>query len=271
VRLVALGLALALAAPAPLAAQTHAPTLVPGEVLIEVSAIGMVSTRADRATLSFSITGNGETEAAARASAAQKVREITGQLRAQGIAEADIRIEPLNVYAGDPVDPAIASAIAAMNAAAADAQRAAGGPVTATTAESPAPDNRPAFSATAAAEVVIRNVSNVPAVTAALSRQQISLIQGAVYTLNDDSGARRQARLQAMEKARASAETYALALNMRVTRVLRVTERLGMDVMALAASERSMGGFLGLGGSRGNGVDVPTVAVIGVDFALAPR
>lgn len=271
-RLVALGLALAFAAPAPLAAQTHVPTppLAPGEVLVEVSAVGMVTTRADRATLSFSLRGTGETEAAARADATRNVREIMALLRAQGVAEGDLHIEPVNVFAGDPEDAAMASAVAAMNAAAAEAQRAAGGPVT-VPAEAPPHEDRPAFSAAAAVEVVIRNVASVPAVTAALNQRQVNVIQGAVYALNDDSIPRRQARLQAVEKARANAESYAAALNMRVTRVVRVTERLGIDVMALAASDRSMGGFLGFSGSRGNSVDVPTVAVVGVDFALAPR
>lgn len=265
--------ALALAAPAPLAAQPQAPVaaLAQGEVLLEVSAVGAVTTRADRATLSFSIRGRGETEVASRANAEQRIREITALLRAQGVAETDIRIEPLTPAMGDPDEQAIANAVAALDAAAAEAQRAAGGSAPAPGAQRLELAEQPRFSAAAATEVVIRNVGSVPAVMSGLNQQHISLIQGATYVLNDDSGPRRQARLQAIEKARANADAYAFALNMRVVRVLRVTERLGMDVMALAASERSLGGALGFTAMRNNGADIATVAVIGVDFVLAPR
>ena len=72
-RLIIAGLTLALAASAPLAASTQAPVtmppLAPGEVLVEVNALGMVTTRADRATLMLTVSGNGETEAQARAEA----------------------------------------------------------------------------------------------------------------------------------------------------------------------------------------------------------
>ena len=271
-RLVVLGLALALTAQAPLAAQTHVPTqpLAQGEVLLEVNAIGVASARADRATLMFTIRGTGESDAAAQADAEGKIRDIRALLRAQGILEADIRIEPPSASGGDPADQAMAAATAAMNDAAAAAQREAGMPASAS-GQLPPPNDRPAASSAAAAEVVVRSIDRLPAIMAQLNQHSVNLLQGATYALSDDSGPRRQARLQAMEKARANAETYASALNMRVVRVLRVTERRGMDVMALAASDRSLGGLLGFSGGRGNRAEVPSVAVIGVDFALAPR
>lgn len=275
-RLVALGaaaLALALTAQAPLAAQTHVPTppLATGEVLVEVSALGIVTAHADRATLSFSIRGTGDTTAAARTDAAQKVREVTALLRAQGVAEADIRIEPVTAYPGGAADAAMAEAQAAMNAAAAAAQRAAA-EVAGTNASEPAPEPEPTiFSAAAPTEVVVRNVASVTAILAALTDRHIELLQGANYALDDDSVPRRQARMQAMQKARADAETYAAALNMRIVRVARVTERLGMDVMSLAATERMGSSFLPFNMGRGNGAELPIVAAVGVDFVLAPR
>jgi uncharacterized protein YggE len=270
VRLVALalaGAALALASTAPLAAQSRgaiAP-LADGEVLVEVNGVGIVTTRGDRATLSFGITGGGETDAAARADAERNAGEVRARLRALGVADADIRIEPVAGFPGNDMERAMAAAQAAMEEAAAEAGRQTGAP-------EPQRQAAPAsHAASAAAEVVIRNMAVVPAVQALLDERHLQTMQGPVYTLNDDSAQRRGARLQAMEKVRADAETYAVALNMRVVRVVRVTERLGMDAMSMAFQERLMGSIFNPATGRGTRPEVATVVLVGVDYVLAPR
>ena len=94
-RLVILSLALALTASAPLAAETQAPVsvqpLAQSEVLLEINALGIVSSRADRATMTFRISGSGETEAEARNATATNIREVRASLRGRH-READIRI-----------------------------------------------------------------------------------------------------------------------------------------------------------------------------------
>jgi uncharacterized protein YggE len=267
VRLVALAAALALAGAAPLCAQSRVATapLAQGEVLVEVNGVGMVTTRADRATFSFGIRGTGETDAAARADAERNVRDVRARLRALGVADADIRIEPVAAFPANDMDRAMAAAQAAMDDAAAEARRQSGDP------EPPAQTAPASHTATAAAEIVVRNMASVPAVQALLDERHIQTTQGPTYALNDDGAQRRQARLQALEKVRADAQTYADALNMRIVRVVRVTERLGMDAMSMALQERAIGSIFTAGMVRGNRPEVPTIVLVGVDYVLAPR
>jgi len=256
-RLIIIGLTLVLAASQPLAATAQAPVmtqpLAAGEVLLEVNALGFVTTRADRATLGFNITGSGETEAAARAAAERNVAEVRAMLRTQGVADADIRVQPITAYA----DSMVAMEANAMSMDMTDTNT---------------PEPAPSASANAQTEITVRNVDRVPAIQAALMERGFFAVSGAAYALNDDSVPRRQARAQAVQKARADAEAYAASLNMRVVRVVRVTERLGLDLLTLAGSEIELVTriFSPLT-FRANGGQVPTVVAVGVDYALAPR
>lgn len=258
-RLIIIGLTLVLAASQPLSATAQAPVmtqpLAAGEVLLEVNALGFVTTRADRATLSISITGSGETEAAARAAAERNIAEVRAMLRAQSVADADIRVQPITAY----VDSTVATEANAMTMDMMDENMTAPAPV-------------PTASANAQTEIIVRNVDRVPAIQAALMERGIYALSGASYALNDDSVPRRQARAQALQKARADAESYAASLNMRVVRVVRVTERLGFDLLSLAGSESQLVTQLfSPMMMRANGGQVPTIVAVGVDYALAPR
>jgi hypothetical protein len=92
------------------------------------------------------------------------------------------------------------------------------------------------------------------------------------YTLDDDAAARRSARADAVRRARTDADSYAAAMNMRIGRVLRVTERTGVDMlgMALSESNTAMRTFRDYERSVAEG-EVMTMVVIGVDYALAPQ
>ncbi|HTU10728.1 MAG TPA: SIMPL domain-containing protein [Allosphingosinicella sp.] len=259
-RLFIIGLTMALTTSAPLVATAQgsgAPVstqpLASGEVLLEVNALGLVTTRADRATLTFNITGAGESEAAARADAQRNIAEVRALLRAQGVAEADIRVQPVSAYA--------------------DASLAEANVMTYDVSENMAmPVATPSATANAQAEIVIRNVDRVPAIQTALSERGIYTLGGGAYALNDDSVPRRQARVQALQKARADAEAYAASLNMRVARIVRVTERLGLDLLGLAATESQLVTQLFMSGmARSGAAEVPTVVAVGVDFALVAR
>lgn len=259
-RLVILSLALALTASVPLAAETQAPVttqpLAAGEVLLEVNAFGMVGSRADRATMTFSVTGSGETEAQARAATQTAVREVRSALRRLGIADADISIGQVNASAGMTMttETAVTNAADALeNDMMMDTNMV-----------------MSSASGQAQAEIVVRNVDRVPAVQQALMERGI---YGAVpvYVLTNDAGPRRQARTQALEKARADAEAYAAPLNMRIVRVVRVTERLGLDMLGLFASEMQRVGQMFTPAMMQQGPEVQTMVVVGVDYALAPR
>ncbi len=268
-RLLIIGLTLALAASGPLAATAQAPVmtqpLAPGEVLLEVNALGLVTTRADRATMAFAISASGETDAAARTAIQQAIAEIRAMLRSQGVADADIRVQPIAIYAVETANAVDMNAMV-MDANAVDAVVNAAEPMENSLAAGPS------FSATAQMEVVVRNVDRVAGFQAALTERGIFASAGAVYALNDDSVPRRQARQQAMQRARADAETYAASLNMRVARVVRVSERLGLDLIGMAASESQLvAQIFSPAAMRAGSAQVQTMVVVGVDYALAPR
>jgi uncharacterized protein YggE len=263
-RLVALGLALALAGTLPAASAAQAPVttqpLAAGEVLLEVNALGVVTTHADRATLTFGITGSGATEAAARAAAERKIGDVRAMLRRQGVADADIRIGAVNI-GGTTVEEQLAAAatMAAMNDVAAEVNN---------TMESGPPEDP--VSATAMAEVVVRNVDRAAAIQSELAQNGMFALP--TYTLTDDSAPRREARAQALRRAQTDAQSYAAPLHMRVLRVVRITERVGVDMLGMLASEgQTMTRLFQPPSLRTHGPDVQTMVVVGVDFALAAQ
>jgi uncharacterized protein YggE len=248
-RLVILGISLALAGSAPLALAVAQPVstqpLAPGEVLLELSAIGTVTTRADTATLNVMVYGTGTTPAAALAAAGALTRQIADIARANGVAAADMNVRPVRDNMSD--------GMMAGN--------------TMMMAEDVAP------SASGSIEIRVRNIARLDALVTALSSVERVTVSSPAYALSDPAPARREARVRALATLRADAEAYAVAANMRVVRIVRVTERTGMDFMGLALGNselmrRTLGG--GSGGDN-NDPDVGTFVIVGADFALAPR
>ena len=91
-----------------------------------------------------------------------------------------------------------------------------------------------------------------------------------VYALSDAGPARREARARALATLRADAEAYATAVNMRVVRIVRITERTGMDLMGLALGDSDLM-RRAVGGRITSDPNVETLVILGADFALAPR
>jgi len=93
-----------------------------------------------------------------------------------------------------------------------------------------------------------------------------------VYALTETGPARRRAQAQALAVARADAEAYAAAHQLRITRIVRITERVGFAGFSLIRSRD--GEFRPRHGDPIGGQTVPEVdtrVFVGVDFALAPR
>lgn len=254
-RLVVLGFALALGAALPAAAETPVTVqpLAAGEVLLEVNALAYVTSRADRATLSVMVTAEGADAPAARRATEAKLARVVAAVRAAGIAAEDI--DAGRVTTG--VSYGIVSAEIAMAAAARGAQD----------ANAASPPRTASGSATLT--IAIRNVDRVETVRDALSANDVESYQPPDYRLIENGAQRREARTQAMRKARADAESYAAALNMRIVRVVRVTERLGLGGLGLIASEADTVGNL-FSRSWRRSPEVDTIVTVGVDFALAP-
>jgi len=250
VRLVALGLALALAA-IPAAAPAQAP-LAPGEVLLELGAIGTATVPADLATLNVTFGGTGETEAAARADFDARYERIAAAARRAGVPAAAISRRdavPLQI------------AMSAIDV-----------PEESPPPGRPAPRPRPHYTY-GSVNVRIADMARVDAIRAALvALAETEPGNGApTYSLTDSRAARQAARAQALAAIRADAEAYAASLGMRVARIVRVTERTGVGLLPqLALGEAAtMRQFFGPG--QGRDPDITVFAVVGVDFALAPR
>jgi uncharacterized protein YggE len=226
------------------------PPLAPGEVLLEVSAAGTVSTPATSATIALDVSADGDDDRAARGMLDMRLEQVRAAARAAGAAAADISVGSVRTGAAE-IDFFNDLGAGAMNTMTSDGGR-----------------------ARATVTIRLRGVAGVEPL-----RDRLGLIDGASvgeprYALDDDSAARREARADAVRRARADADAYAATMNMRIVRVLRVTERGGFDLMSAMFGNESLfarqmeGRMSGRGRSDGR---IETVALVGVDFALAPR
>jgi uncharacterized protein len=255
-RMMMTGLALALAAPAlagdvVVQAVTTQP-LAANEVLLEINATGSVTSPADLVTLQVMVSASGETEQQARSAAEAQIARIVAAARAAGIAPADIETGEIGTN-GDMM---------MMNAMTMDTNMA-GDPADMSNDMSMM---APISNASATVELRLRNVARLDGLSRALSEAGAYAMP--VYSLADASGPRREARTRALAAARADAEAYAAALGLRVVRIVRVTERGGVDFFSMMMNEGAM--RRSLGGMQ-NEPDIETTMSLGVDFALAPR
>lgn len=245
-----------IAVPAAADSPATLPPLAPGEVLLEVSAYGVARSPATSAIFTAQIRANAASEEEARRNVTSAVAQITTAARAAGATAADIVAGPVSsdrsfvdLYNTIDVD---------MNSAASTDEA------------------RVAHYAHSTVTITLRNPAAAPALRGTLSAIDGVDVERVQYRLDDDRAARRTARGEAIRNARTDAETYAAAMNMRIVRVLRVTERTGFDSLPMALTEdnalaRGMrdgpGGIIGQNRESG---EIETYAVLGVDYALAP-
>jgi uncharacterized protein YggE len=269
-RLVIIGLSLALAA-APAAAQAQAP-LAPGEVLLELGSIGTATVPADLATIRLAISGHGETEAAARADLESRYRRIAAAARQAGVPAAAIvrgelnQIEDMRTIDVRETPPPPAEETPPPGMVRPDAV------ITALPPSTPIQPPTPSHYAGSAVMVRITDVALVPALRRAFAAAADSEFGNGVpvYSLTDSRAARQTARAQALAAVRADAETYAASLGMRVVRIVRVSERTGVGLLPYLLGDPNLPRRL-FGPGENRDPDVTVLAVIGVDFALAPR
>jgi uncharacterized protein YggE len=257
VRLVAAALALALTLPLSGAAATQgpvsAPALAPGEVLLQLNGTGRVTTRADFVTFSVTLSASAATEAEARRDAEAQMARILAAVRGAGVPQADIVTEQVHVTQEPSMELAADMIANAME-------------VDISTEPPPPPPEHRAY---ASVDVRVRDIARLPALTRAAEDAGGAVGPLPQYALNDPSGPRRAARVQALASARAEAEAYAAALGMRVARVVRVTERLGMDFLSMMMNDREL--RRRAQEEETQGPDIATSVIVGVDYALAPR
>ena len=224
--------------------------LAPGEILLEVNATGIARTRASQATISATIRSSAASQDEAEALNRDKAARISAAAHAAGVAAADIVVNsPPTVFVPVPTPP----------------------PVVTPTPRPPA-GNREEGRRTAHATVAVtvRDLARLDALRRALLDAGASNVSATAFTLPDDRDARRAARVDAVAAARVDAEAYAQSLGLRVLRIVRVTERLGLDLLG----ELAVAGPTGARRPRPAGSPdgtIETQIVVGVDFALGPR
>ncbi len=119
--------------------------------------------------------------------------------------------------------------------------------------------------------LTVRDLSRLDGLNAALERVGAQRNGTPQYAVSDTSAGRRTARTKALAQARADGEAYAAALNMRIVRIARISERGGMDMMGLMFSEMAGAGGLGRGPIQASAGEVPSYVFLGIDYVLAPR
>jgi len=254
-RRAAAGLALAFAAPAmaaqiappgPLRGVTATPVrtapLAPGEVLLELGAIGVAAARADLATITIAVGAEAPGFEEARRLYRARLARIREALRGAGLP-ADA------VQAGEDLPP---GSHPQSFGTAADFNNYWSGDI-----------------------VVIRiaDIDRVAAVRAALEAEGVAYEESApLYTVSDYGAAQRQARVRAIARIRADADAYAAARGMRVARIVRVSERDGTDLYRLAYGQarRFRRGEGNSFSGREASPEIDTGVAVSVDFALAP-
>lgn len=232
-----------LAVPASAIAQVSVPQLAPGEVLLETDGVGRVETPASRATVTSVVSGSGATAEEARRNLEAEIRRVREAARTFGASDADISTGPAgeSLYAlmiavearGEPGDEIVTRRVTIRLRDAPRAQE-------------------------------LHSLLN--------SSNELAAYRGPVYELDDEAGPRREARRLALAAARADAEAYADAVGMRILRMVRITERAGFGFGGLFITEPMMDQNWGWAVPRSpRGTEVETMAVVGVDFVLAPR
>ena len=197
--LAALPAALLLTAPA--RAQTGAEFAA---TTLNLSATGEAAATADRATLSLGVTAQAPNAAAAMRQDAQAMTRALAALKAQEIADRDIRTTGLSVQAQYNFAPNAPRTITGYVAA-----------------------NR--------VTVTVQDPARVGALIDAAMTAGANSIEGITFGLKDSKGAEDEARLKAVQTLQARAELYAKASGYRVARLVNLTE--GQRFVPVAPTE----------------------------------
>lgn len=245
-RALALGLVLGAAAGVPGAAvaQEVSISLAPGETLLEVKAAGVSANRPDVMTIAAGIETTGRTASEALSRNDEVANRLVEVVRSRRVDARDIRTTVLRVRPQYERDRPGENN---------DQERRIVG-----------------YSATNTLELRLRDLTRAPELLDALLSAGANNVSGPSFTLAEARPARLAAQRAAVELARQEAENYAAALGMRITRLLRVSERSrdrgseGQNYITV------MGRRIGAGPPIQPG-EIETAVTVWVDFALAPR
>jgi uncharacterized protein YggE len=202
--------------------------------LLTISAEGKVSGRPDMATINLGVTTEAQTAQAAMAANARQAAALIAALRRAGVAERDIQTANISVNPQQQYH-----------------------------------DNEPpvitGYQANNTVTAKIRNVDNTGRVIDAAVAAGGNTINGVFFSYQNPDAQTDAARRDAISNARHRAELYASALNMRVVRIVAVTEGgsysppVPMPMVRMAAAQDATPVQVG---------EVDTTANINVTFEL---
>ena len=187
------------AAAAPMASAQE-PQVTPAAqgTLLSVSAEGLSEGRPDMAIINLGVTTEGQTAAAALAENARRMTALTAALRRAGIAERDIQTSNVSVYPQQVYNEGQQPRITG-------------------------------YQANNTVTAKVRRIDNTGRVIDAAVGAGGNTVNGVSFTYADPDAQLDAARRDAIAEARRRAELYASALNMRVVRIVAVSEGGGFS------------------------------------------
>lgn len=242
-RLAGLAAALALAVlPAVGAAQNVAITLAPGEVLLKVEAEGEHLSRPDVMEITAGVVTTGRSAKEALSSNNVLANRLLAEVRQNGIAPRDVQTSELSVtpqFASDDSDGGEEARVRRITG----------------------------YVARNRLRIHLRELNRASDIVSALFEAGANEVQGPSFGLSDEAPALLAARRAAVAAARAEADSYADALGMRVSRVLRVSEE---------RFETEGAQYITVTGSRVRPTplepgEVATTVEVYIDYAMVPR
>lgn len=241
-RLVVAALALILGSAGAVAQPVSTAPLGAREVLLETSAEGVARTPADRVSLMVTLRASAATAAVARAALARNEARLVAAARSAGVGPEDLD----EYHATGPFGMVGNEAMLRGAAQPVEGEK----------------------TALKILEVRVRDPARLDSVRAALEAAG-GEVGDPVYSLVDDSAARQAARDEAVAHARAEAEAYARSLNMRVSRIVRLSSRPSADTSSIDMMQAVFQRMMGRGGSPSPVIE--TSLRVAADFALAPQ
>ncbi|WP_028920628.1 SIMPL domain-containing protein [Pseudoxanthomonas suwonensis] len=185
---------LALALSAPAAAQSvGAPPLPPDSTLLSVSAQAEASRAPDIATVSAGVVTQAADGNTAMRQNAEQMNRVLAAIRAAGVADKDVQTSGINLHPQYRY-------------------------------EENQPPRITGYQASNTVNVKLRDVAKMGKVLDALVASGANQINGPSFGIDDPEPLYDQARVEALRRARDRAETYAKALDLRVRRIVSISE-----------------------------------------------
>ena len=214
------------------------------EVLLELEVTGVARAPGDVARIVVPLNRTGRTPADARAALETETGRILAAAARAGVAREDMQVHPAQgMRAGF-----VGNGFADESLMGVDAL----------------PARAPHHTATAAVEIRLRDPNSFDRVREAVETVEAS-VPDPVFTLSDRTAAWREARADALRKARAEADDYARAIGMRVGRLVRVS------AASVPEHEAYLELMLMMGREARDARTVETRVNVSAAFALVPN